>query len=106
MSAQPRIVDQHRLKFNDERLITGCQCGFVADHDDDGYGDSVVEHLVELGLQANLANLELDEIRGRVERVMDVLLVAINRAGPDAMVKAAPIALKLRNAIASCRSTS
>lgn len=40
---------KHWLKF-DKRQITGCQCGFPADTDSDcGYGDSVANHLMEVG---------------------------------------------------------
>lgn len=30
------------------RAISGCMCGFVADNDDCGYGDSVVVHLMRV----------------------------------------------------------
>jgi hypothetical protein len=40
----------HWLIFNAARAITGCACGFEADIDGDcGFGDSVVDHLLEQG---------------------------------------------------------
>lgn len=36
----------HWLRFDSDRLIVGCNCGFLADPDDCGWGDSVVEHLL------------------------------------------------------------
>lgn len=39
--------DTHWLRFNEQREITGCHCGFVADAESDcGWGDSVVDHLL------------------------------------------------------------
>lgn len=38
----------HWLMFNAKREVVGCHCGFKADVDADcGWGDSVVEHLLE-----------------------------------------------------------
>lgn len=40
----------HWLVRDDDGQIVGCHCGFEADREADlGYGDSVVEHLVEVG---------------------------------------------------------
>lgn len=36
----------HWLLFNEAREVVGCHCGFVADESDEGWGDSVVEHLL------------------------------------------------------------
>lgn len=40
----------HWLIFNAEREVVGCHCGFVAADEDEGYGDSVVDHLLEVEL--------------------------------------------------------
>ena len=43
---------KHWLKF-DRLVITGCQCGFKANTDSDcGFGDSVANHLMEVGIEA------------------------------------------------------
>lgn len=45
-SSAPR---PHWLLFDKDRQIVGCRCGFRADMDSDcGWGDSVVEHLLEV----------------------------------------------------------
>lgn len=42
----------HWLLFDHERRVMGCQCGFRADvEDDEGDGDSVVSHLIGVGVQ-------------------------------------------------------
>lgn len=38
---------EHWLLFNPHRRIIGCHCGFVALADDEGWGDSVIEHIAE-----------------------------------------------------------
>lgn len=38
----------HWLKFNPFKQIIGCHCGFVASQDDNGFGDSVLEHFEEV----------------------------------------------------------
>lgn len=43
-AAEPR----HELVFDEERLITGCICGFEAEGWDGGDGDSVVAHLLRI----------------------------------------------------------
>jgi hypothetical protein len=51
------MTGDHWLVFNDEREVSGCHCGFRADLDSDcGWGDSVVEHLLE----------PIDELRCRL----------------------------------------
>lgn len=42
-------LNGHWLMFNDHREVVGCHCGFVASPDDEGWGDSVVDHLVTDG---------------------------------------------------------
>ncbi len=42
------MSDDHWLVFNDAREVTGCHCGFRAQPDDCGWGDSVVAHLRSL----------------------------------------------------------
>jgi hypothetical protein len=36
----------HWLMFNEAREVVGCHCGFQAADEDEGYGDSVVDHLM------------------------------------------------------------
>lgn len=36
----------HWLMFNEKREVVGCHCGMEADPEDEGYGDSVVDHLL------------------------------------------------------------
>jgi len=43
-----RINGGHWLTFDGERHITGCHCGFKADPDDAGYGDSVLDHFEQV----------------------------------------------------------
>jgi hypothetical protein len=43
-----RVQGGHWLLFDDERHITGCCCGFAADPDDAGYGDSVLDHFEQV----------------------------------------------------------
>lgn len=39
---------EHWLKFaRENRAITGCHCGFSADPGDEGWGDSVIEHIAK-----------------------------------------------------------
>lgn len=40
----------HWLMFNEAREVVGCHCGFVAADEDEGYGDSVVDHLLVVEL--------------------------------------------------------
>lgn len=40
----------HWLMFNEAREVVGCHCGFRADAEDEGYGDSVVDHLLVVEL--------------------------------------------------------
>lgn len=40
----------HWLMFNEARDVVGCHCGFKAADEDEGYGDSVVDHLLEVEL--------------------------------------------------------
>jgi hypothetical protein len=42
-------VSDHWLIFNAAREVVGCHCGFDADESDLGWGDSVVDHLLEQG---------------------------------------------------------
>ena len=43
-------ISNHWLLFNAAREITGCHCGYQADMESDlGWGDSVVDHLLEQG---------------------------------------------------------
>jgi hypothetical protein len=55
LSLVPALVEveepgsPHYLIFNYVRQITGCGCGFVAHPDDHGFGNSVVQHLLEQG---------------------------------------------------------
>lgn len=43
-----RVEGGHWLVFDDDRHVTGCQCGFAADPDDAGYGDSVLDHFEQV----------------------------------------------------------
>jgi hypothetical protein len=41
------MIDHGRLQ---QRVVSGCHCGFKADVEADcGWGDSVVEHLIDVG---------------------------------------------------------
>lgn len=42
----------HWLVFNEARGVVGCHCGFKAADEDEGYGDSVVDHLLVVELEA------------------------------------------------------
>jgi len=42
-----RWQDYHWMKFDDDRMILGCQCGFAADESDCGFGDGTLDHIVE-----------------------------------------------------------
>lgn len=48
-----QVVAAHWLVFglrpDGERSVTECACGYEASPDDNGYGDSIVKHLIELG---------------------------------------------------------
>jgi hypothetical protein len=44
------ILVSHWLRFDEGRYVTGCQCGFVAYDEDEGYGDSVIAHIVDTAL--------------------------------------------------------
>ena len=54
--------EQHWLLFTGRR-VTGCHCGFLAAESDEGYGDSVVRHLMDVAR----ADLE-DALDGREDR--------------------------------------
>ena len=52
-------IRRHWLIFNDAREVVGCHCGVAADAGDEGYGDSIVAHLIDVGrdeLQARRAS--------------------------------------------------
>ena len=34
--------------FNAKRYVVGCHCGFVVAAEDDGYGDSVLDHFEDV----------------------------------------------------------
>jgi hypothetical protein len=59
-------AEQHWLIFDNERHVTGCHCGFPADPGDDGYGDSIVMHLLTIGAAALSA--ELAEAKAEARR--------------------------------------
>lgn len=43
-------MTDHWLKFDDQRRVTGCQCGFTSDLEQTcGWGDDVVAHLIAVG---------------------------------------------------------
>ena len=46
MSETTAMRTQHWLLFDADHKVTGCRCGFAADPGDEGWGDSVVEHLL------------------------------------------------------------
>lgn len=50
------VARMHWLLFNQKREVVGCHCGFAADEDDEGWGDSVVEHL--LGVDDGLSRFQ------------------------------------------------
>lgn len=51
--ALEQLRNEHWLIFNDGREVVGCHCGFEADNDSDcGWGDSVVEHLFRVAMDA------------------------------------------------------
>jgi hypothetical protein len=57
---------KHWLVFNEIGTgLTGCHCGFPADYDSDcGYGDSIVAHLLSVGLDQHAAVVrEVEELR-------------------------------------------
>lgn len=39
--------DRHWLKFKDGRVV-GCHCGFPADPEEGGYGDSILDHIEDV----------------------------------------------------------
>lgn len=43
-----RVMDKHWLAFGSDRQIVGCHCGFKAEDSDCGWGDSVVQHIVDV----------------------------------------------------------
>lgn len=45
----------HWLIFTPDRQVKGCACGYPADPADFGYGDAVVDHLLEVGKTLNAA---------------------------------------------------
>jgi hypothetical protein len=59
-------AERHWLIFDNERHVTGCHCGFPADPGDDGYGDSIVMHLLTIGPAALSA--ELAEAKAEARR--------------------------------------
>jgi hypothetical protein len=46
------VHDEHWLRMDDERQIVGCHCGFMANENDCGYGDSVLKHVVTKALDS------------------------------------------------------
>lgn len=64
-------AERHWLIFDNERHVTGCHCGFPADPGDDGYGDSIVMHLLTIGAAALSA--ELAEAKAESERLTRLL---------------------------------
>lgn len=70
-------AERHWLIFDNERHVTGCHCGFPADPGDDGYGDSIVMHLLTIGAAALSAELaeakaEIERLRAECDRAWDV----------------------------------
>lgn len=48
MPERETLTSTHWLVMDDERQITGCHCGLLADESDCGYGDGIVKHMMEL----------------------------------------------------------
>lgn len=47
---EPEVENPHRLKWNlGTGEIVGCGCGFPADPSDCGFGNSVTDHLIDVG---------------------------------------------------------
>lgn len=76
----PSSKVDHWLIVDDDRRILRCRCGFVAFDEDNGYGDSVVDHLIGVGREAGRAEVaDVDGIAGAMrEHYLDRAYV-----GPD-----------------------
>lgn len=67
-----RITNPHWLKFDDARRIIGCQCGFAADEEEGGWGDSVLDHIEDAVRAEAAAEVEaLRTDRSEAERVRE-----------------------------------
>lgn len=45
------LTREHWLVFDSDHNVDACQCGYPADDSDEGHGDSVVAHLMEVAWQ-------------------------------------------------------
>ena len=45
------LTRQHFLVFDSYHNVDACECGYPADDSDEGHGDSVVAHLLEVAWQ-------------------------------------------------------
>ena len=60
-----QIRQQHWLVVDEERRITGCHCGFVADLDSDvDYGDSVLVHIIKATIEAVVSSVPAGPVEG------------------------------------------
>jgi hypothetical protein len=57
----------HWLTFAENRDIVGCFCGFTVSEDDDGWGDSVVKHLLAVGWEEGHAAPRRGDLCGNPE---------------------------------------
>lgn len=51
---------EHWLKFDNFFEVVGCQCGFVASDSDEGFGDSVVDHIASVAASVALESASAD----------------------------------------------
>ena len=48
LGALNQLAREHYLMFDSDHNVDACQCGYPADPSDEGHGDSVVSHLLEV----------------------------------------------------------